>query len=1093
MRAPVPIVLVVFALLSAVPVSPAWTPGSGTLFSEDFEGEIDPDWEQGNGIGQPSPWTQEADGGDTSFFADGLGPYNFSPTEHWARHFVSPVTATTFEIAFEYRADLGTGYRFHLDVEQRAPLLRKYRLRIGGDGAVSLWRTEDGVFAQLVSTSAGTIPVRGTRFVRFAIGPDPSGHPVVRARIWSGSATTEPPGWTLEFVDDRDTLARVHRFELDADGPRGVRTWIDDLDAWGDAGRGVISSVVDVWVVELSHLDIGFTEPPDDVAQFEKTHLDQVLDNLDAVPEYRWTIESGWQLEQWWARSTDAERQRLVDRLREGRLVLAAGYANLHTTRTDFEQFQRSIEYQVAFGREHGVPVRTWFTDDVPGSTFALPGLLAGAGIDYYVGGMNTSFGGRLTRPDHGDRPFWWVGPDGARVLSWITFDSYAEGFSWGFSFFDTLADLYRKLGQKLPEQEEAGYPWPEIMLLRGFDNHYQGLHVRNLVEQWNATYETPKFRLATADEFLDHMLATYGPDAFPEFSGDFGPAWAPSAANAPHTQRMVRDAHRRARAGEGLVGLAATLDGGGTEAASRRALFLKMLESDEHTGAGGWPEYFNREEMDRNNRIHLGYAQDAQSMATDLLDRATDRLIADLPTAGDAVAVINPAGVSRDARVRVALPDALWNLDLRLVDRRDGGEIVYQRFAGSREITFVAPDLPPWGYAVFDLLHEPPQATPQGTLAVSPTAIENDALRVEIDPSTGAVTSLFDKLRGRELVDAAAPWAFNELVAAWHNEVSAGSPPTAEPPTSASTEVVTDGPVIAELRVTRQGNAHVETIYRLARGGDALEIENVLDRTLMQYVPQSQNSRAYSVAMPFDIHDFQIRAESATRFIDPLADDFERATRFDWYNTEHVLAFWDADAGIELALDNAVAHHFEAMKGLASAGVAHHDATLFSRLVDKQDEYLYDDQTVGPFEIEPGMPPVTRFTHHVRPVPPGFDPLRALRFGYAALAPAPARLLGRRPGNLPDASTSLLRVEGGSAALAATVKPADVGPGTVVRVRELAGEQVTVRIVSDVLEIESAERTARDEEGPGTPLPVTGGGVDLDLAPFETATVRLV
>ncbi|RMF74399.1 MAG: hypothetical protein D6738_06500, partial [Acidobacteria bacterium] len=33
----------------------------------------------------------------------------------------------------------------------------------------------------------------------------------------------------------------------------------------------------------------------------------------------------------------------------------------------------------------------------------------------------------------------------------------------------------------------------------------------------------------------------------------------------------------------------------------------------------------------------------------------------------------------------------------------------------------------------------------------------------------------------------------------------------------------------------------------------------------------------------------------------------------------------------------------------------------------------------------------------------------------------------------------------------------------------------------------------ARDEEGPGTPLPVTGGGVDLDLAPFETATVRLV
>ncbi len=1089
---PVTLASMVALLLLAVMPAGAWTPGTGNLYTDDFEGELDPDWEQGNGLGQPSPWTLEPDGGDTSFYADGLGPWAISPTEHWARHFVSPVTATTFEIAFEYRADLGAGYRFDLEVEQRAEALRKYRLRVDGDGAVSLWRTEADAFVMMASTGTGLIPVRGRRFIRFAITPDPSGHPRVRARIWSGDATSEPGTWTLEFLDDLDTLVRVHRFELIADGPKNVRTWIDDLDAWGDAGRGVISSIVDIWVVELSHLDIGLTEPPDDIELFAKTHLDQVLDTLDTVPEYRWTIESGWQLEHWWAQSTDAERQRMVDRLREGRIVLSAGYGNMQTTRLDFEEFQRAIEYQTSFGREHGVPVRTWYTDDVPGSSFALPGLLAGAGIEYYVGGMNTSFGGRLTRPDHGDRPFWWVGPDGSRVLSWITFNSYAEGFSWGFSFFDTLDDLYRKLGQKLPEQEEAGYPWPEIMILRGFDNHYQGLHVRDLVDQWNSTYETPKFRLATADEFLDHMLATRGPDAFPSFSGDFGPAWSASGANTPHTQRMMRDAHRRARAGEGLVGLAAALDGGSLEREARSSLYRKMLESDEHTGAGGWPEYFTPEEMDRNNRIHLGYAQDAHAMALDLLDRAVDRLVADLSAAGDALVVVNPAGLERDVRVRVALPDALYQQSLRLVDRRDGAELLYQRFDGPREIVFVAPRLPAWGYAVFDLRHEPPQADPQGLLSVTAGSLENDALRVEIDPATGAVTSLYDKQRGRELVDAGAAWAFNELVGAWHSEVSAGAAPTAEPPDSAATEIVTDGPVIAELRVTRQGSPQVETIYRLARGGDRLEIENVLDRSLMQYVPESQNSRAYSVALPFDIHDFQIRAESATRFVDPLTDDFERATRFDWYNTEHVLAFWDDLAGVELALDNAVAHHFQAMKGLASAGVARADATVFSRLVDKQDEYRFEDKSVGPFEIEPGMPPTNRFVHHVRPVAPGFDPARALRFGYEALVPAPVRVLARRPGNLPDAGASMLRAEGGLAVLVASVKPADVGTGTIARVRELAGETVTARLVSDVLRIDGAERVERDEDGPGEPLPVVGGEVELTLEPYETATIRL-
>ena len=98
---------------------------------------------------------------------------------------------------------------------------------------------------------------------------------------------------------------------------------MDDLDVWGDQGPGVASTVQTIYIVEHSHVDLGFTKPPDDIEDFAKTHLDQVLNNLDSDQDYRWTIENGWCLDRWWERSDAAQHQRMVDRLTEGRISLA--------------------------------------------------------------------------------------------------------------------------------------------------------------------------------------------------------------------------------------------------------------------------------------------------------------------------------------------------------------------------------------------------------------------------------------------------------------------------------------------------------------------------------------------------------------------------------------------------------------------------------------------------------------------------------------------------------------------------------------------------------------------------------------------------
>lgn len=1072
--------------------SPGWayTPGAGSLASFNFEGALDADWEVGNGS-SASPWTQVPDGGDTSFYADGRGPVAFSPTLHWARHFVTPVTATAFSAAFEYRAELGTGYGFTFDIEQRSPVPRKYRLHVDHQGVVSLWRTENGSFVKRANTSGPVIPVNQKRWIRLAAEPGAGGHPRVLARVWSGGAAAEPAGWTLEFTDELDTLARVHRFELTADGPKDIETWIDDLDAWGDQGTGIPSTITTIYLVEWSHLDIGFTEPPDDIEAFAKSHLDQVLDNMDADPAYHWTIEESYFLKHWWDRSSAAERQELVGRLQSGRMSLAAAWATLHSTTAAQEELTRALYYASRFAREHQVPLRTWISDDVPGTTFALPEILARSGLEFFIGGMNTSFGGRVNHPHHGERPFWWVGPDGSRVLSWITFDSYAEAFDYGFSFFDNLPDLYKKLGKKLPEQEEAGYKYPEFMLLRAFDNHYQGFKARDLINQWNAAYQTPHFVLATPEQFFDHMLATYDPATFPSFNKDFGAAWSNSHAAAQHTEEWVRQAHRNGLAAEAFLALGCAIDGAPVPQGSIDLMYQRMLDVDEHSGAGGWEKYFTPEEMDRNNRLHLGYAVEARDLAAQSLEEGVSRVVQQIPAAGNAVAVLNSQGRARDAWARLALPAGLFDSAFRVVDRATGAEAPFQRFAATREILFRASALPAFGYKVFDLLPGDPSAIPSGYLAATATVLENDFYRLEVNTSDGSLSSVIEKATGRQLVDPGSAYHFNRLASSTSQAALANSPPAVENLGSATVTLLTAGPLVAQVKVSRTQTPHVETTYRLYRGEDRVEIENVLNRNKMPYVPYSVGWRAYYVTLPFNVHNFDLRTETATRFLDPFTgDSFDRPDYSDWHNVEHVMAFWDTGGGIYYSCDAIDVHHFETLSSLTSGQWSRGSALVLSRMYDRSDEYIFADETTGPFVMEPDTSPIFRFTTSFRGTPAGFDPVAASRFGREALVPAAARLLTAQGGGLPGDQAGFFAVDT-PAVLPSTLKKADDGQGLILRLQELTGQPATARLSSSVFEMEGPLLVQHDEEG-GTPLAMEEGVVVVPLTPYQIATVRL-
>ena len=67
-----------------------------------------------------------------------------------------------------------------------------------------------------------------------------------------------------------------------------------------------------VYIVPMSHLDIGFTATQAEVAKAQKPYMDEALFYLGALEDFAWTIEEFWQLEQWLRETPELERESLA-------------------------------------------------------------------------------------------------------------------------------------------------------------------------------------------------------------------------------------------------------------------------------------------------------------------------------------------------------------------------------------------------------------------------------------------------------------------------------------------------------------------------------------------------------------------------------------------------------------------------------------------------------------------------------------------------------------------------------------------------------------------------------------------------------------
>ncbi len=423
------------------------------------------------------------------------------------------------------------------------------------------------------------------------------------------------------------------------------------------------ATVDQVELVCLEHLDVGFTAAPQEIARRQKEHLDHAIVLCLERPDFRWTIESIWQLEQWFERTPQAEeRARLVELVKQGRIEIAAGFANLHTGSMDAPLLLRCFEPAERIRRELGVKIECCVQDDVPGFAALLPIAMAGSGVRYFLAGVNTAFGGG-TSLGPGKNPFSWEGLDGSRVLTWVAHGSYTEAETIGLGVWSRDGEAETKLPAALTKLAASGYAFDRVLVMASTGDNGDPFAARSIlrkVDAWNAAHERPRIAFTTPSAFLSRLeqtaiAATGKADgSFPVARGDWSGHWEMVKASAPAATALYREAQALLPGAEALSLRASCELGLPYPASDLDAALRNLLLYSEHSRPGGvgWPKLTTKDEVLADAHFTYGLAFDAAERLRAIVRRATDAYAEKLAADGASIVVANPTPFERSDEV---------------------------------------------------------------------------------------------------------------------------------------------------------------------------------------------------------------------------------------------------------------------------------------------------------------------------------------------------------------------------------------------------------------------------------------------------------
>ena len=572
------------------------------------------------------------------------------------------------------------------------------------------------------------------------------------------------------------------------------------------------------WTIHLvhhTHLDIGYTDPQGRVLAEHLAFLDSCLDLMnrtDSWPDdakFRWSVEALWSFDEWTKVRSKEKIDEFIKRVKEGRIELTAMPYNLHSETCSTDELHELLRLARDVSKQYGIEIPAAMQTDVPGAVVGLTDVLAANKVKYLSVAHN--WAGRsvphLVGGQDQPRLFRWVGPSGKGVLVWVTDTphglAYMEGpmigFNDGYEWVDDLLPAYLQSHAEHPYPYPGGvfgwavdnaeihrkpYPWDILHLrIQGqfADNAPPRYIMAETVKRWNESWAYPKLRLSTNKDFFEDAEQRLG-SQIQTIEGDWTDWWVEGVGSGARPNAMVRNAQINAADAQ-TVGALASFYGsveGPEITKGSEVVYGNASLFDEHTWGAANPWTIGDEGMDSGDQQwHWKYAK---ALAADdegevLLDRACSHLGDVLSTAPGALAsfyISNTAIWKRSDEVMVFLPESRVPLEtpIKVIDSRNKKELSFyesgqinpkHRNAG-RFIHIAINDAPAIGVVRVDILEGSKSKESKGELK-NELVLENEFLKVTLDPKTSSVSSIYSKSLKKEIVRQDSVVGFNGYI----------------------------------------------------------------------------------------------------------------------------------------------------------------------------------------------------------------------------------------------------------------------------------------------------------------------------------------
>jgi hypothetical protein len=799
-----------------------------------------------------------------------------------------------------------------------------------------------------------------------------------------------------------------------------------------------------VYIYPHSHVDIGYTNTHKNV---EIIHTRNLINGIELAkktenyPEgarYLWNPEVLWPVERYFLSASEAEKQVIIDAVRDGYLHLDAGYVHTNTTASADEEFFEFFRERERMEMLTGKKIETLVHVDIPGMSWGIVPVAANLGIKYCLA-LNNGSGRVGLSTDLSFKPFWWLGQDGKSRILFLQPGSYNPGaLIKGHAYWplmagetdpskllqvvktdhprDNFIDSY--IDTMLIKLEQSDYYPYDIFAMTWAmaDNTPIDADLPEAVRSWNEDYAFPHLVIASATDIMKSFEDKYG-DQLPVRSGDFTEYWTDGLGTAAKQTGMNRASKERLIQVETLWTM---LNQG--EPAPRTELeeaWRNVIMGTEHTWCFMDPD---RQPITNDIlKVKFDFFQKGDEMSKALLNTA-------LSSVNDpdsrVVGVFNSLSWRRGGLVY--LTNAQSNDFNSVID--DKGDIVPSQRLSTGELVFLANDVPALGTRKYELSKKKYRA---GRSMISDNMMDNGIIKVIIDTETGDISSITDG--NHEYVDADANSSMNSYRYLHGDD----NPEKASGTDNVKITIKENGPLMASLLIesAAEGTSHLSREVSLIAGSNHIEIINIIDKLAVK------EKEGVHFGYGFNISNPVTRADIPWGIMEIEKDQLPEGNR-NWIGFQRWIDISNDERGVTFcSLDAPV---FESGNMTANVlGMATDSPQWIRRLDPSATIYSWALNNHWFTNFPLSQEGIIQFRYRILPHDSKYDPAFSNRFGLEQAQPLIATTVNSNLESKPP-----LSVKGSNNVYITVLKTGNKGEEITLRLRSVSAKDESVTLV---------------------------------------------